>query len=448
MEMAPSTVVVSVLLLVFLAFLATLYTVFWPPDFEERWSPPSGRKNRVATNWALLVAGSRSWENYRHQADVAHAFHLLRENGIPPENIVTMMFDDVANDPENPHPGTLYNDLSGRNYYSGLRIDYSGDKVNAETFLRVLEGTGEGKVINSGPEDNVLLFYADHGGVGVLGMPVGRLVTRSDLIETLQRKKVAKGYRRLVVYLESCEAGSMFQDFPTELDVYAMTAANPFESSFAVLCPSWRPCLADEFSLSWMRDSETNGIYGRPLSQQFSNVKKETVASHVSEYGALEIRNDEIAEFQGSRRRGPSRTTPRRPSNSIPKNGNGYRRLRIQDIPLEMARGNVTRTIEIEKKREMVIAVVRSIVESVVEKTLPKEVVSFFVRKRRPHSHLECASRTLTKFDEHCARFSENPFAFKYSFVFANLCAWTREEAPIVTAMVSVCGGVLLEGTV
>ncbi len=26
--------------------------------------------------WALLVAGSSGWYNYRHQADVCHAYHV------------------------------------------------------------------------------------------------------------------------------------------------------------------------------------------------------------------------------------------------------------------------------------------------------------------------------------------------------------------------------------
>ena len=33
--------------------------------------------------WAVLVAGSQGWDNYRHQADVCHAFHLLRSRGVP-----------------------------------------------------------------------------------------------------------------------------------------------------------------------------------------------------------------------------------------------------------------------------------------------------------------------------------------------------------------------------
>lgn len=49
-----------------------------------------------AANWAVLVAGSRDWVNYRHQADVCHAYQVLHKHGIPDSNIVVMMYDDIA----------------------------------------------------------------------------------------------------------------------------------------------------------------------------------------------------------------------------------------------------------------------------------------------------------------------------------------------------------------
>lgn len=49
-----------------------------------------------ADNWAVLVAGSHEWTNYRHQADVCHAYQILHNNGIPDSNIIVMMYDDLA----------------------------------------------------------------------------------------------------------------------------------------------------------------------------------------------------------------------------------------------------------------------------------------------------------------------------------------------------------------
>ena len=53
--------------------------------------------HRVSTvNWAVLVAGSNGWYNYRHQADVCHAYQILHKNGIPDSHIIVMMYDDLA----------------------------------------------------------------------------------------------------------------------------------------------------------------------------------------------------------------------------------------------------------------------------------------------------------------------------------------------------------------
>ena len=49
-----------------------------------------------AANWAVVVAGSNGYYNYRHQADACHAYQILHKNGIPDTNIVVMMYDDIA----------------------------------------------------------------------------------------------------------------------------------------------------------------------------------------------------------------------------------------------------------------------------------------------------------------------------------------------------------------
>ena len=34
-------------------------------------------------HWAVLVAGSSGYGNYRHQADICHAYQIMKKNGIP-----------------------------------------------------------------------------------------------------------------------------------------------------------------------------------------------------------------------------------------------------------------------------------------------------------------------------------------------------------------------------
>ena len=83
--------------------------------------------------WAVLVAGSNTYDNYRHQADVCHAYQLLRRHGIPAERIITMMYDDIANNTRNPTKGVIINHPGGKDVYQGVVKDYVGKDVS--TFL-------------------------------------------------------------------------------------------------------------------------------------------------------------------------------------------------------------------------------------------------------------------------------------------------------------------------
>ena len=83
--------------------------------------------------WAVLVAGSKTYSNYRHQADVYHAYHSLISKGFDKNYIITFAYDDIANNPSNPFKGKVFNKPSyanqGQDVYEGIVIDYSGNDV-------------------------------------------------------------------------------------------------------------------------------------------------------------------------------------------------------------------------------------------------------------------------------------------------------------------------------
>lgn len=98
----------------------------------------------VPSNWAVLVAGSYTWYNYRHQADVFHAYQMIKAKGFDPEKIIVMAYDDIAMDPKNPFFGKVFNKPSygeeGVDVYAGVNIDYWGNDVTPDVFLNVLSG--------------------------------------------------------------------------------------------------------------------------------------------------------------------------------------------------------------------------------------------------------------------------------------------------------------------
>jgi legumain len=94
--------------------------------------------------WAVLVAGSNTYSNYRHQADVFHSYQSLINNGFDPERIIVMAYDDIANSASNPFKGKVYNKPSynspGVDVYAGVKIDYSKADVTPQNFINVLLG--------------------------------------------------------------------------------------------------------------------------------------------------------------------------------------------------------------------------------------------------------------------------------------------------------------------
>jgi legumain len=268
----------------------------------------------TAANWAVLVAGSNGFWNYRHQADVCHAYQIMIGNGIPASNIITMAYDDIANDPSNPFPGQLFNKPStgaGKDVYSGCQIDYTGADVTPQNFLALLVGdasaVGGKKVLNSTAEDFVFINFVDHGAAGLIAFPSDYLYA-DDLNNTLNTMYTNQMYNQLVFYLEACESGSMFDGILAQnINIYATTAANPDESSWATYCSPQDivngveigSCLGDLYSVNWMEDTDAAIIKLESLETQFTNVETETTLSHVMQYGDLDFDTEPIGDFQG-----------------------------------------------------------------------------------------------------------------------------------------------------
>ena len=50
----------------------------------------------ASDHWAVIVAGSNGFYNYRHQSDTCHAYQVMKKNGIPEDQIIHLSYDDVA----------------------------------------------------------------------------------------------------------------------------------------------------------------------------------------------------------------------------------------------------------------------------------------------------------------------------------------------------------------
>jgi len=223
-----------------------------------------------------------------------------------------MMADDIAWNSQNPYPGNIINVPNGGNVYLGVPKDYTGTDVIKNNFIGVLLGDPTSislndssklpKVLRSTEDDNVFIYYSDHGATGLVQMPYGDPLFASELVELLAEMKKRKMFKKLVFYLEACESGSMFEGLLSEdIGVYAMTASAPDESSFAYYWDRERLVfISDEFSVNWIVDSEANmSASVETIERQFEITRSRTFDSHVKQYGDKELVNKRIVDFEG-----------------------------------------------------------------------------------------------------------------------------------------------------
>lgn len=272
-------------------------------------------------HYAVLVAGSHTYGNYRHHADIAHAYHIAVNGGIPKDNIIVMMYDDVVNDDENPFPGQLFNapteeGTPGVDVYAGVAKDYVGKDVTAANFLSIItgdkqamQGVGTGRVLESTASDKVFINFVDHGGVGLIAFPSQPYLYAKDLLGALTKMHNQGMYKELVFYLEACESGSMFKKLPQGMNIYATTAANGKESSWGTYCEraatvdgkNMNTCLGDLYSVNWMQDADSGDMTRETLEAQYKVVKRLTNKSHVMQFGDVQqISNEPVADFIGN----------------------------------------------------------------------------------------------------------------------------------------------------
>jgi legumain len=97
----------------------------------------------------------------------------------------------------------------------------------------------------------------------------------------------------------------MFQKLPTNTKIYALSAANPTESSWGTYCSPndviqgkhIGSCLGDLFSVNFIEDLDKGNSNDETLNEQFQIVKKLTSLSQVMQWGDLTFLNDKVGDF-------------------------------------------------------------------------------------------------------------------------------------------------------
>ncbi len=97
----------------------------------------------------------------------------------------------------------------------------------------------------------------------------------------------------------------MFSNLPNSTRIYALSAANPSESSWGTYCSPQDvvqgkhigSCLGDLFSVNFLENSEEVNIFEETLDQQFAIIRDKTNESHVMQWGDMSFKNDKVSQY-------------------------------------------------------------------------------------------------------------------------------------------------------
>lgn len=402
-------------------------------------------------HWAVLAAGSNQWYNYRHQADIYHAYQILVNHGVPKSNIITFQYDDIAHNPDNPTPGIVINKPNGPDVYNGVVSDYTKNEVTPENFLAALTGDSKKgkKVLQSGPDDHVFVFFADHGAPGFVAFPNGELKA-TDLNDAIKKMFAKRMYKQMVIYIEACESGSMFSGLlAPNVTVFATTASNPDESSYACYWDAKRQTyLGDLYSVNWMEDSDTANMNVEALITQFLAVQKKTNLSHVMEYGDKNFDREPIGEFQGNTpnfaRTADALVTPRASRADAVRSEN----VRLVSLRRRIAAASANGELELQQRLRSELQEVlrmRNLIDTTFAETVhlvtgsAHEAARIMTHVDNSLINFECYNPLIDLVTAKCFTLPQNEWAMYRMHALVTLCREGYTYETISEALLSTC---------
>lgn len=234
--------------------------------------------------WAVVIAASKGWSNYRHQSDALAFYQLLKKQGYTDDHIVLIAEDDLANASNNFAPGSVINQPDGEDVRQGAVIDYPLTSLTPADLSAILCGEVSSRlpeVIHATPNDNVLLFWSGHGSAGEILWGEDESLTYTEALQLMGTLKDRHLYRKMLWLMETCYAGSVTKACKGVPGMLAITASNEWETSKADVAYAdvW---LSNRFTRTLIESCTNNpSISMRELYYTLFNA---TVGSHVTLY--------------------------------------------------------------------------------------------------------------------------------------------------------------------
>lgn len=316
---------------------------------------------------------------------------------------------------------------------------------------------GSRKTLKTGPKDRIFIYFADHGGPGMsqFGNTTHNILYATNLTDTFTKMNQEKKYSEMVLYWESCYSGSMFLHLPNNINVYALSASNATQSSWACYC---NPNLdnnpryfGDCFSIHWMEDADDKNLRNETLLIQFWITRHETnmnnayndQISHVEQWGSVsEMNQESVADYLGSKNTKVS-------YNSVEKfksNALQYFPIPQPDVPLkllEMKYENTKtpeerhKTLQIiqslKYKRKLLNSKIKQITQTAVDISVETNNIDFKIKDNfingsnsnitlNREQYENCFYPVVLKFQDKCFSMTCNDYVIYQTKAFLPLC--------------------------
>lgn len=196
-------------------------------------------ESRHTNNWAVLVSTSRFWFNYRHMANVLSMYRTVKRLGIPDSQIILMLSDDVACNPRNLFPGSVFNNADrGLDLYGdSIEVDYRGYEVTVENFIRLLTDRWgpdhpRSKRLLTDENSNIFIYMTGHGGNEFLKFQDAEEISSWDIADAFEQMHEKKRYNEIFFMIDTCQANTMYSKFYSP-NILAVGSSELDESSYS-----------------------------------------------------------------------------------------------------------------------------------------------------------------------------------------------------------------------
>lgn len=248
--------------------------------------------------YALIVATSSGWDNYRHQASAYAVYHLLKKNGMRDDHILLISEDDIASNPLNSFRGFIQASLGVRNLYEGVTVDYKPSALSFGELAGVVSGEKFPGTPHPGSRDNLFVYWAGHG-VPQGPMWLNQVIPTAEVRTFFEKLSEKHCFRKLFFAMEACYAGRVGKSCEGISGMLCLAAANEDETS--------KTSLTDPTGMLWISNSFTDALLnqlatplGKSIYDIYLNTYKQTIGSHVSVYNDILFGNlyrMQISEF-------------------------------------------------------------------------------------------------------------------------------------------------------